>query len=766
MRQIFFLFLLFCWLPPAFSQLVNEQAQLADAKKTLMTAASDTAKVSALLGISARFAAIAGEKPVFLDSAALYTSRAEKLSESRRFTDGIARSWLSHAAIFHQKNETKLSDGYAGKVVDLYRGEKNNINLAAGYVQLGDNLPDGEKMSVQKIADYKNAMEIYTKLDYKRAKAAVLIKLGNVYLMGGQYQTMIDLLNNARVLYASLAYPEKEMDLEWLYERFEYAYLGKDNYTEALKYALASVRIIERYKDVSLKAFRIYNNVALLNSLLKRYDTQTYFLNKALPIARKYEALNNDSTMVAQVLGNMVVTKIAQGKPAEAIAYLRKIGDRYPHHNLGWRHFIYTNYLQAYTESHQFNNASRYYQLVVKQTEELDRFHAHQTTNYNALIKYLTATRQYDMAYRYLALNDTACRKNSQLDLLAKNYLDWFHVDSLKGDYKTAIRHFQLSKVISDSLVNTKKASQLADLHLAYQTDKKDEDIRLKAQKILLLNKQAQYQHISLLHEKTIRHVAFAGLAMLLLLLGVSYNRYRLKQRTNIQLEAQQNNINEANGTLRDLNDSLQTLLREKEWLLKEIHHRVKNNLQIVISLLNTQSAYLENQDALDAIRNSQHRMHAMSLIHQKLYQSDNMASIDMAVYIRELVEYLDESFKQEKKINMNLDVVPVKLDVSQAVPLGLILNEAISNSIKYAFKKTQKGRIDITMHPVGDNQYMLCIADNGAGLPEGFDLYNTSSLGMSLMQGLSQQLEGDFLLENKNGLRVCITFKAMELIT
>lgn len=703
-----FLLLLFCWMPSAFSQTSNEQ---------------------------------------------------------------LAKSWLSRATVLHDKNDIKTSDSYAEKVIGLF-GQKNNKLLAQAYTQLGDNLEDAEKMSDKKIGYFKNAIAVYDQLGDKRAKAAVLIKLGNVYLMGGQYQTMINLLSNARKLYDSLAYPEKEMDLEWLYERFEYAYLGKDDYTEALKYGLQSVRIIEKHKDVSLKAFRIYNNVALLNSLLKRYDRQLYFLNKALPIARKQEKLNNDSTMVAQVLGNMVVSKLAQAKPAEAIAYLKKIGDRYPHDNLGWRHFINKYYLQAYTEDHQFKPAARYYQLVVKQTAELDPFHAHQTTNYNAIIKYLTATKQFDLAYKYLKLNDTACRKNSQVDLLARNYLNWFQADSLKGDFKMAIRHFQLAKVITDSLLNTKKASQLADLQVSYQSEKKDEKIRSNAQKILLLNKQAQYQQVSLLHQKTIRNVTLGGVVMLLLLLGVSYNRYLLKQRTNIQLEAQQDRINTANTSLQHLNDSLQTLLGEKEWLLKEIHHRVKNNLQIVISLLNSQSAYLENQDAIDAIRNSQNRMHAMSLIHQKLYQSANLATIDMSVYIRELVDYLGDSFKQEKRVSMNLMISPLMLDVSQAVPLGLILNEAISNAIKYAFKDSKSGRIDILLEPVNDQndllnnkKYLLCIADNGAGLPDGFDPYNTSSLGMSLMQGLSQQLEGDFVLQNKDGLRVCVTFKAVESI-
>jgi two-component sensor histidine kinase len=759
--KVFFI-LFYCWLPSAISQTVIEPALLGLARKNVSHAQTDTAKVSSLLALSTKFVDLSESKPAFLDSAMLYASRAEKLSGSIRFAVGKGRSWLSRAAIFAAKKDIPHSDLYAGKVVSQFGHDKNNLQLAAAYMQLGDNLPDGEKMSDKSIRYYQDAIAIYEQTGSKRARAGVLIKLGNVYLMGGQYQKMIDLLNTARQLYSTLQYPEKEMDLEWLYERFEYAYLGKDDYPEALKYALQSVRIIEKHQDTSLKAFRIYNNVALLYSLLKRYDTQTYFLNKALPIARKYEKQHNDSTMVAQVLGNMVISKIAQGKPAEAIAYLKKIGNRYPHNNLGWRHFINKNYLQAYTENRQFAMAAHYCQLVVKQTAELDKYHAHQITNYNAIIKFLTATRQYDIAAKYLKLNDIACRKNSQVDLLARNYQDWFHLDSLRGDFKAAIQHFQLAKVITDSLINTKKASQLADLQVAYQSEKKDEEIRSNTQKILLLNKQAQYQQVRLLHEKTIRNVTFGGAFMLLLLLGVSYNRYRLKQRTNIQLEAQQERINAANESLQHLNNSLETLVREKEWLLKEIHHRVKNNLQIVISLLNTQSAYLDNQDALDAIRNSQHRMHAMSLIHQKLYQSANMATIDMSVYIRELVEYLGESFKQEKTIVMNMDISPVKLDVAQAVPLGLILNEAISNSIKYAFKGSRSGRIDVLLEPLEEDKYLLCIADNGSGLAEGFDPYNTSSLGMSLMQGLSQQLDGDFVLENKNGLRVCITFKAV----
>src|SRR5262249_22759774 len=133
-------------------------------------------------------------------------------------------------------------------------------------------------------------------------------------------------------------------------------------------------------------------------------------------------------------------------------------------------------------------------------------------------------------------------------------------------------------------------------------------------------------------------------------------------------------------------NEQLQYLLKEKEWLVREIHHRVKNNLQIVMSLLNSQSAYIDNEPALTAIHDSQHRVQAMSLIHQKLYNSENLSSIEMSNYIRELAYNLRDSFNAGKHIRFNFNIESIEMDVSQAVPVGLILNEAITNSIKYAF--------------------------------------------------------------------------------
>ena len=204
----------------------------------------------------------------------------------------------------------------------------------------------------------------------------------------------------------------------------------------------------------------------------------------------------------------------------------------------------------------------------------------------------------------------------------------------------------------------------------------------------------------------------------------------------------------------------LEKVMRENEWLLKEIHHRVKNNLQIVISLLNTQSAYLHNADALDAIRKSQHRMYAMSLIHRMQDESDGLAEIDMKWYIDELVDYIGDCFATAGRIRFMLSTDALKLDVAQAVPLGLILNEAISNAIQHGFPGDAEGLIHISFHAVEGGNYLLRIADNGAGLPIEFETGERQSLGMSLIRGLTEQLSGEVRMWNTKGLNLEISFR------
>lgn len=221
------------------------------------------------------------------------------------------------------------------------------------------------------------------------------------------------------------------------------------------------------------------------------------------------------------------------------------------------------------------------------------------------------------------------------------------------------------------------------------------------------------------------------------------------------RFEFQKNQVNTKDEYLNEL-------LHEKNWLLQEIQHRVKNNLQIVMSLLNSQSNYLKDESALQAIRDCQNRVYSMSLIHQKIYQPGSFASVAMHVYINELVAHLQDSFGSTS-ILFSINADEIFLTTSQATPIGLIINEAVTNAIKYAFTDSPDGTIEITFRKMDEKRIEIKIVDNGSGLPHDFDMQNTGSLGMNLIKGLTEDIDGDLSIYNDHGTVIKIFFSAEE---
>ena len=306
---------------------------------------------------------------------------------------------------------------------------------------------------------------------------------------------------------------------------------------------------------------------------------------------------------------------------------------------------------------------------------------------------------------------------------------------------------------------------------MQYETERKDQELLL--------------QQAALRQTRTLRNVLLAGAVLLALLLALLYSRYRAKQQSNQLLQL--------------LNNRQQRSLVEKEWMMREIHHRVKNNLQIVISLLNTQAAQLKDELALSAFGDIRSRIRTISLIHQQLYRDNHDKNlIEMPEYIGELVGFLEDSLAPQQRIRFIVQTDPIRLDASQCVPLGLILNEAITNSIKYAFPAAAAcassapaaatsaspaatsasaaatsapaslaPEIRIHLLEAPHNTLHLTIADNGVGLPNGVDACSTSSLGIQLIRTLTEQLDGQLSFENQasltgnqSGLTVHIQFQ------
>jgi PAS domain S-box-containing protein len=198
--------------------------------------------------------------------------------------------------------------------------------------------------------------------------------------------------------------------------------------------------------------------------------------------------------------------------------------------------------------------------------------------------------------------------------------------------------------------------------------------------------------------------------------------------------------------------------LKEKEVLLKEVHHRVKNNLQIILSILNLQYSNVSDKKILNLLRDIRSRIKAMSFVHELLYQANDFSKINFSEYIGSISTNLVYSYSQEKEIGLKLDVGNVFLDLDRAIPCGLIINELLTNALKYAFVSKDEGEVRIVLKQNG-NEICLIVSDNGVGFPSTIDFRNTESLGMQLVVTLVQQLRGEIVLDNSSGAHYTITF-------
>ncbi len=590
--------------------------------------------------------------------------------------------------------------------------------------------------------------------------------------------------------------PHKHKEAFRIYQFLSGIAQQKGDNSTALRHSMAALREAELQKDRhQIKAVKI--RLAEIFSDLGDYDKSIGMYRSGLDLHRQpgFYFDYASAFMLTELL-------VEHGSPQEALAFLDEAGKVHIPDDHYSRILLAGARGRCYQAMGLRSQAEEAFQFSIKNMRQ-ERI----TAKVGSLLQYNIGKFYFDNAqYRRAAehLGNAAAYHPGLTGIsLARNvqYL-LFRCDSAEDRHQPSIAHYQLYKYYNDSLFSIAQSRQISELNIQYETEQKDQsllvqaqeiqlrkqhitllerqgllqlnmlqhaqmeqehsikealqkdqEIKLKGKSVELLKQQYQFHESELAQEMLLRNVTFGGGALLIIIIGLLVNGYRLKQKNNRSLRIKQTEIGQKNL-------SLEKLLGEKEWLLKEIHHRVKNNLQIVMSLLNSQSAYVQNDAALTAIRDSQHRVQAISLIHKKLYQSDNVGQIFMPHYIHELVDSLIHGFDADRHVRFRLQVAPIQLDVSQAVPLGLILNEAITNAIKYAFPGNREGLIDITFEQTAEGYYALTIADNGTGLPENFDPAQCRSLGMSLMEGLSSELGGHFTIRNNGGTEIHIWFQ------
>jgi len=603
-----------------------------------------------------------------------------------------------------------------------------------------------------------NAAKGWSLVDGKGQRAAVekLVFTGNAFLGANQPEIAVRIYLLASRLNRDLlqhdSHPEGALSS---------CYLTEGRTKEALAAALAALKVAETGYGPA-DAFG-YEAAARIYYATEDYGKSLEYFRKALPVFLKDPSLVDNAGVL---FSRAVVTYLNVHQPAEALRLVQTIRRCPPALLEEYLEPVYLSMSTAdcYHALGRNDSAQFYYRQALS-------YYAGYTFNDFTVLRIRAIV--WHRAAQFLAETRQYARARSLLDSLAQasqlvpipgtiEETDWllrFQVDSALGNYRQSIVAIRRYQQIHDSLTSIARNKQLAEMDVKYQTEKKNQHIAdLETQSVL----QANLQQATLRQGRIVRNYLIAGAALLGLLATVIYNRYLIHRRMTRRLEK--------------LTGHQEKLLKEKEWLLREIHHRVKNNLQIVISLLRLQCGNLKDPAAIDAFKGIGLRVHSISLVHKKLYQTGvDMTVIDMRNYTRDLVDHLWEGLGHSENIDFQLDVEELYLDVTQCVPVGLILNEAITNAIKYAFPghprrlapySADRPAIRVVLREEPAGAITLLVADNGIGLPRDINIETSKTLGLQLIHTLAQQLEGTIRMASNckyqltnTGLTICISF-------
>jgi two-component system, sensor histidine kinase PdtaS len=734
MSKTFFSGILVCltvFLTPIFTVQLNAQHildhRIDSLQKLIAKAPPDTSKVHLYLALTynniLRYG-YRGHKPS--DSLATFqtTAACQLLSKKIHYAYGIGSSILLEAKFYAILQHLPLRNERLQQAFFVFRAANDKAGLAAAYMYKADIHPSTDTTPT-KIKTYDTAVQLARDAGDPKREILALKAIADVHQQQGKYALTIK-----ELLYI-LELQKKTGDdrMHYTTDLLAHAFLVTGNHKEALRYAIASLDHSRNTGDTIL-ILTFYQRLGNIYFDLYNYEKALYYLRKALAAAHPDGAIH--------IMNDIARCLSKQQKYQEAFDLFADRLKTHPVADNRTQFIINKAYVDLYYYTGHYRESIQYFSKILQQPKELNFDLNEKTSLFTKAGLVYFRLHQFDKAAWY---SDSAYKLALQVHSwhdLVEISLTLYRLDSIKGNYLSAIRHYQGYKNFSDSIQKDVADKQFAELAVQYETDQKNTELEL-------LNNKALLQEDAIRQSRFLRNAMIAGSALLLLLLLVIFSRYRLKQKANRLLQQKQKEKDR--------------LLVEKEWLLKEIHHRVKNNLQTVMSLLNSQSAYIDNEPARTAIHDSQHRVHAMSLIHQKLYNTENVSSINMSYYIRELVSYLADSFHTGQRIRFEFDIEPLEMDVSQAVPLGLILNEAITNAIKYAFPDNKQGMIFISLARTAPDRCLLCMADNGIGIPPGYVNKKAGSLGMSLMEGLSEDLDGRLSIENNNGTTIKVSF-------
>ncbi|AWW00344.1 tetratricopeptide repeat-containing sensor histidine kinase [Arcticibacterium luteifluviistationis] len=484
----------------------------------------------------------------------------------------------------------------------------------------------------------------------------------------------------------------------------------------------------------------IHASLAGLYSSTKDYDSA---LKYSLMVVDAYEKEENTHPLIRAMLTlSGTYVKMEQPKKAletvnKALALVPKLPEEYRNTETfnvrAWR-------AQAYRALKQYDKALIDYKYSWKgMQEEYGEENANGWKGGIGCVYYLQGKHSEAIPYLKDYIDHLKGKKVYNSSELKDHYLYLAESYKILKQPDLAFKYLSEGKDISINTLQQENDALKSELRVKYDTEQKEETISSQSE---LITQQKKNQLLSYI----------VGGLMVLLLSGLFFT-YRKNKKKNLQLE-------ELNENLKATNIQLDKRHKENELLLKEIHHRVKNNLEIVSGLLELQSSQIDDPSVQAAMLSSQNRVHSMGIIHQKLYQSEHLTSIEMRDYFVNLGENIMNSFSTDGKVKIECDMPELVLDVDTAISVGLIANELLTNAFKYAFEGKDKGKIEITMKSNGpnDDNLELNITDDGIGKNADSPAKGTG-FGTMLIDLLTKQLNGTISYKNENGTKVLLTF-------
>ena len=583
------------------------------------------------------------------------------------------------------------------------------------------------KQSFEKGYDYANAaLKLAQTLEYDKGIYRAHEQLGRAMSYMGDYKKAFEHYEIANEYYKESG--ERRRQANTLNRMGESKRL-LDEYEDALTYMQESLKINGELGDTNEMGSG-YISIGILYAVRgDRKEAEHYFLQAI----ESFKAIDNKPREFLTVL-NMGGLYNEMAEYEKAVEFSLRARDYFfengPEIRLG---VVYFNLGVSYFELHQLEERKKYYQKGLAIFEKLgDKLRINGSNLRLAEIDLELGNTAQALSNAQLALS--SFKEVGSLSQIVFSYRLISNIYKAQKNFEKALDYRVLYEEMLDSVNGQETKTRIAELEEKYQSEVKDKELEKARADIelseLVLQKQRNQKY------------AFMSVAIFILVISLLiFNQYRIKKRNN--------------DTLRGKNAIIENSLAEKEVLLKEIHHRVKNNLQFISSLLNLQARHINDPETLQVLIEGKNRVQSMALVHQKLYQEENLRGVQMREYVENLVDSLVHSLKIDRaKITVHVDVDPVYLDIDAAMPVGMILNELITNAFKYAFVNKDSGELKVILKEENGNLHLL-VADNGVGFPNDFESNHEGSFGFKLINSLAGKLKADVIKKTENGARV-----------